>query len=134
MGRPKREDGNLLTREGDNICRFIQQYWREFGHAPSIRIITNAFGIGSTATTLGVLRGLEEQGKITREPNSHRTIRVISGYDHRTCEHDWRVRDTTARDTKDLIVMCLRCQRVTSLPYDPDPNDPTTWLALVEKP
>lgn len=134
MGRYLGQEGSFATREGDNICRFIQQYWKEFGYAPSIRIIGKAFGMKSSETALNAIRELERQGRITRETASHRTIRVVAGFDHKTCEHDWRVRDTTERETKDLVVMCLLCQRVTSLPYEPDPQNPTTWLRLMPKP
>lgn len=134
MGRYLGVEGNFVTREGDNICRFIQQYWREFGYAPSIRIIGSAFGMKSTATALKVIRELEEQGRISREGSSHRTIKVVAGHDYRTCDHDWRVKDTAVREDKDVVVLCLLCRRVTSMEYDPDPEDPTTWLQLVEKP
>lgn len=52
-------------------------YTREHGFPPTVRELTSILDVSSTATVSARLRGLENAGLITRQPNSGRAITIV---------------------------------------------------------
>jgi SOS-response transcriptional repressor LexA len=117
---------NFTTRRGDDIVKYVSRHWNELGCSPTIRDICRVFGIRSTSTALGVVRNLESQGKLVRDPY-RRSIKAVNGSVAGLCQHDWRVRNPSSK-TGTFIVQCSHCLRVTEVESKHDPKDPTTWL------
>lgn len=72
--RKPREDG-LETRQ--RIMDFLAEFIMENGFSPSIREIKSAAEIASTSGVAYHLNVLEIQGKISRQENQPRTIRLV---------------------------------------------------------
>jgi len=66
-----------MDRETE-ILEFIKGYMEEHGWAPVIREIGEGVGITSTSHVSYYLDKLEEHGKIERQSNSARAIRVLA--------------------------------------------------------
>jgi SOS-response transcriptional repressor LexA len=62
----------------ERIYTFIRTFIQMHGYSPSVREIQNTCEISSSSLVQHHLKGLEERGRITRSPNSARTIRVCS--------------------------------------------------------
>lgn len=60
----------------DKAIAFIRSTVEERGYPPSIRELCVHLGLKSTQSGHKVLRRLEAAGRITREPNSPRSITV----------------------------------------------------------
>ena len=118
---------NFTTRSGNEVVRYISWHWRHLGYPPSLRNIGRAIGINSPSTVLQVIKDLEVQGKIIRDPYS-RSIRVVNGAVPELCEHDYRVEK---QNGEILTVVCIACARKTEVEYRPEPTQPSTWLRYV---
>jgi len=118
---------NYTTRTGNDVVRYISWHWKQLGYPPSIRTIGKAVGISSTSTMQQVLKDLERQGKIIRDPY-HRSVKVVNGKTPEVCEHDWRTQDTSAGIIR---VICVACFRETEFEFQPDPEQPSTWMRFV---
>jgi repressor LexA len=66
-----------MDRETE-ILEFIKGYMEEHGWAPVIREIGEGVGITSTSHVAYYLDKLEAQGRIERQSNSARAIRVLA--------------------------------------------------------
>lgn len=60
--------GERLTPRQSEILTYILQCWLS-GFLPTVREIAKEFGVASTNTVAGHLRGLEERGYLDTEPN-----------------------------------------------------------------
>jgi SOS-response transcriptional repressor LexA len=118
---------NHTTRTGNDVVRYISWHWKQLGYPPSIRAIGKAVGISSTSTMQQVLKDLERQGKITRDPY-HRSVKVVNGKSPEVCEHDWRTQGPVGEIVK---VICVACFRETEFEFHPDPEQPSTWLRFM---
>jgi len=118
---------NYTTRTGNDVVRYISWHWRQLGYPPSIRTIAKAVGITSTSTMQQVLKDLERQGKIMRDPY-HRSVKVVNGKTPEVCEHDWRTKEPNGEIIK---VICVACFRETEFEFHPDPEQPSTWLRFM---
>lgn len=65
-----------LTKKQSEILRFIADFIRDNGYAPSYREVGAHFGISSTATVHEHVKNLERKGFLTSEPESARSIEV----------------------------------------------------------
>ena len=68
-----------MTPKQANLLRVTKFFWEEHGYAPSIeelRKLTKS----SPATVHYQLKLLEQRGYIIREPNAHRSIRVVAAF------------------------------------------------------
>lgn len=70
----KRLEKELVTRE--KVLTEIKVYIDKFGISPTVRELVNLVGVKSTSTIQRHLDGLVETGKIVRENNESRTIRI----------------------------------------------------------
>ncbi|MBC5997665.1 transcriptional regulator [Romboutsia ilealis] len=70
----KRLDKELVTRE--KVFTEIKGYIDEFGISPTVRELVKLVGVKSPATIQRHIDGLVESGKIIRESNKPRTIRI----------------------------------------------------------
>ena len=70
----KRLEKELVTRE--KVLTEIKVYIDKFGISPTVRELVNLVGVKSTSTIQRHLDGLVETGKIVRENNKSRTIRI----------------------------------------------------------
>ena len=70
----KRLEKELVTRE--KVLIEIKGYIDKFGISPTVRELVNLVGVKSTSTIQRHLDGLVETGKIVRENNESRTIRI----------------------------------------------------------
>ncbi len=70
----KRLEKELVTRE--KVLIEIKGYIDKFGISPTVRELVNLVGVKSTSTIQRHLDGLVETGKIVRENNKSRTIRI----------------------------------------------------------
>ena len=114
---------NFAYRERDKILRFIDWFWEEMGHAPSLRDIGHAIGIRSSSTVYSVVNTLENQGYIQRV-GRNKAIKVVPG-SAAYCPHLWRVANP---EDEILDITCQHCGRRTQVEYVADPTDLTTWL------
>lgn len=70
----KRLEKELVTRE--KVLTEIKGYIDKFGISPTVRELVNLVEVKSTSTIQRHLDGLVEIGKIVRENNKSRTIRI----------------------------------------------------------
>jgi len=63
--------------KAQQIFDFIVKFAGEHGYAPTVREITEAFGIKSTSITMHYIRVLIKWKWIEREPKTARSIRII---------------------------------------------------------
>lgn len=118
---------NYTTRQGNDVVRYISWHWKQLGYPPSIRTIGKAVGITSTSTMQQVLKDLERQGRIIRDPY-HRSVKVVNHRNPEICEHDWR---TSQANTGIIRLTCIVCFRETETEFHPDPEQPSTWLRFM---
>lgn len=121
--------GSFTTRNGDEICLFIQKFWKEIGTGPTIRDIAEAFGMKSTSTAFVTIRNLERQGRVMRS-GRRKVIKVVDGLSPALCVHDWRVKDPIP-DNGEVMVFCVICGFRSAKEFSPNPDDPKTWLRFV---
>jgi len=69
-----RQPGFSKTRE--RIYTFIRQFYREHDYAPTVRDIQKGCGLSSTAVVQHHLNVLENEGRIHRDPEVFRSIRL----------------------------------------------------------
>lgn len=60
------------------ILKAIESHWKKHGYSPSVRWIGQQVGLTSTATVQWHLVRLVNEGKIKREPNTPRSIRLVT--------------------------------------------------------
>lgn len=71
--------GEKLTKKQTEILRYITDFIRDNGYAPSYREVGANFGISSTATVHEHVKNLEKKGFLTSDPESSaRSIEVES--------------------------------------------------------
>ena len=61
----------------DKILEFVGGYIKEHGYSPSMREIGEAIGVDSTSHVSFHIDRLVEEGRLTKEPNIARSIRVV---------------------------------------------------------
>lgn len=66
-----------LTRRQRDVLQVLSDYIDKHGYSPTVRDIADITGHRSTSTVHGLLDRLEQNGYISREPSSPRTIRVL---------------------------------------------------------
>ncbi|MCM1234745.1 MAG: HTH domain-containing protein [Ruminococcus flavefaciens] len=69
----------------ERIYKFLIEFIKENGYAPSVREICARTGLSSTATVYNHLRILEMMGKIEIKQNSPRAIKLLD-YEYRKVE------------------------------------------------
>lgn len=62
---------------GNKILSFIDAYIKEHGYSPTMREIGEAVGISSTSHVSYWIDRLVEEGKITKQKNIARSVRVV---------------------------------------------------------
>ena len=62
---------------GNKILAFIDAYIKEHGYSPTMREIGEAVGISSTSHVSYWIDRLVEQGKVTKQRNIARSVRVV---------------------------------------------------------
>ena len=62
---------------GNKILTFIDSYIKEHGYSPTMREIGEAVGISSTSHVSYWIDRLVEEGKITKQKNIARSVRVV---------------------------------------------------------
>lgn len=67
----------MLTKKQHQVFRFIQQYTSKNEISPSLDEIAEALGTTSRGSVLSHIKGLEQKGYISREPNRSRSFKVI---------------------------------------------------------
>ena len=68
---------NKLSEKQQKVLRFLIEYVKENGYAPSVRDICLGLNLTSTSTVHGYLCRLEEKGYIRRDPCRPRTIEIL---------------------------------------------------------
>lgn len=68
---------NNLTQKQAAVYAFLVRQLSQ-GHPPTVREICSATGIKSTSTVHGILNSLEQNGYITRDSRSSRSIRIAN--------------------------------------------------------
>lgn len=63
----------------DRVLAYITSYIAEHGYPPTVRQISAGVGMNSTSMVHYYLQKLEANGRIEREFNSPRAIRVLDG-------------------------------------------------------
>lgn len=58
------------------MLRQIADYWAAQGYAPTVRDIMTGRGSASTDPVASMLRRLRDQGYVTWEPRTNRTLRL----------------------------------------------------------
>jgi SOS-response transcriptional repressor LexA len=111
------------AQRNKRVLKYIGWYWERYGFSPSYRSIGKAIGVASTSTVYGIIKHLEQNGHIQRNPVNH-TIRLLNTGDPETCRHDWRVRKVA----NPLKIECADCGRKTEVEYDPPKDCPLTDL------
>lgn len=129
-------DTTLTKRE--DIARFIQWHWDEYGFAPSFRDIGAAVGIRSSATVQYHLDAMEHEGLLVKDTNV-RSVRLIPGAIPKLCTHDWRVDPENDHYDDDfpyvvMFIVCRWCKRRTEADHHFDPENVDTWLRYMGKP
>jgi repressor LexA len=66
-----------LTNIQSKVLAFVEQSSAQNGRPPTITEVARQFGWSSTSTAQQHLKALEKKGRMTRTPNSARSIRVI---------------------------------------------------------
>jgi repressor LexA len=61
----------------DKVLAFIDAYIKEHGYSPSFREIGEALGISSTSHVSYWVTRLVLEGRLTKEPNIARSVRVV---------------------------------------------------------
>lgn len=79
------KDKKPLTEKEYETYKFLIDYIKENGYAPSYQEMTEAFGFKSTATMYTRMHKLESKGLIETKPGQPRAIKVI-GYKFVRCE------------------------------------------------
>lgn len=69
--------GCALTRRQAEALRYIRDYIRTHGGAPSYEEMRREFGFASKSAVHRLIHALVERGRITLDPNRVRTMRVI---------------------------------------------------------
>lgn len=67
----------MLTQKQSETHKFIAEYMKDRGFAPSYQEIMEAMQIKSKAGVQGILNRLEERGFIRRLPSRARAIEII---------------------------------------------------------
>ena len=87
MDRAKRYADNTGPMIRDRHCewmeeayRFILCYTKTEGISPTIREVQKHLGLSSSSIAYGIVKSLEEDGRITRKKNSPRTIQITDPY------------------------------------------------------
>ncbi len=75
----------ILTEKDNDTYRFIIDYIKENGYAPSYQEIAEAFGFKSTSTAYKRIQELEYKGLIETKRRQSRAIKVV-GYKFVKCE------------------------------------------------
>ena len=68
---------NDLTPREEQAIQFIKNQVSEKGYPPSIREIADYFGVNSVSWIHHLLSSLQRKGRIEREPNRPRAIRIL---------------------------------------------------------
>ena len=74
---PKRGSIAPISEANEAVFLCIEEYWNEYGYAPSVRDIREQMGISSTSVVYHHLSRLETLGLIEREPYVARSIRIL---------------------------------------------------------
>ena len=64
----------------EEAYRFILCYTKTEGISPTIREVQKHLGLSSSSIAYGIVKSLEEDGRITRKKNSPRTIQITDLY------------------------------------------------------
>ena len=70
---------SALTDRQVGILRFIEEYARDWGYPPTIREIGDAVHIPSTSVVSYNLKVLQRKGRLTRNPDVSRGLRLVPG-------------------------------------------------------
>ena len=69
-------DSNLTARNQE-VLNFLKEFHAEWGYAPTIADIQEAFDFASPRGVVYHLGVLERNGNITRKPGAHRAIVLL---------------------------------------------------------
>ncbi|MBI5037134.1 MAG: transcriptional repressor LexA [Candidatus Kerfeldbacteria bacterium] len=66
----------ILPKKKQQILKFLKEYIKQYGYAPTLTEIAEEFDVSSLATIHEHLQYLEEHGFIVRDPNESRGITI----------------------------------------------------------
>lgn len=68
---------NLQKKGAEEVLKFIIEFQKENGYAPTMREIGDALGIKSSSTVCYIMKYLEREGYIKTIPNKSRVIKIL---------------------------------------------------------